>query len=60
MDITDAKKRGYEVMLVAKGNRGSFWQVYRAGRLFDDQEFGTEAEAWARAIDLINADQYNH
>ncbi|WP_339449846.1 hypothetical protein [Pseudomonas sp. EA_5y_Pfl2_R50] len=60
MDIAGAKQRGYQALLVAKGTQGSVWQVYLAGRLFDHQEFGTEAEAWQHAIDLINADQYNH
>ncbi|QXZ13457.1 hypothetical protein [Pseudomonas sp. AO-1] len=60
MDITDAKRRGYEARLVAKGNRGSFWQVYLAGQPIDDQEFGTETDAWTHAINLINAGEYNH
>ena len=60
MDIADAKQRGYQAVPVAKGNQGIVWQVYLTGQLFDRQEFGTEAEAWTHAIDLINADQYNH
>ncbi len=59
MDITDAKEIGYEARLVAKGNRGSFWQIYLAGQPIDDQEFGTEADAWTHAIERINADRYN-
>ncbi len=55
----DAQQRGYEVRHVSSTD-DSWWQVYRSDSKLDDQKFGTEADGWQHAVDVISSDQYNH